>query len=177
MSGAKTPGPPGGDGPLRGAAPIRIGGSDTWSLAVTVPQSVILAPVGSLRTRAVLVALAALLISGLATLFVAGAVVAPITRLRDRMAAIADGEGDLTQRVDESPHTEVGQLGAAFNRFVLKVTGTVRGIAEAADELTRASTEITEVSTRLAGTARTSAETTIPPPTPSFSPAADSSPV
>ena len=146
------------DGHLLVAAPIRIGGSDTWSLAVTIPQSVILAPVGALRTRAVLVALAALLISGLATLLMARAVVAPITRLRDRMAAIADGEGDLTQRVDESPHTEVGQLGAAFNRFVLKVAGTVRGIADAADELTRASTEITEVSTRLAGSARTSAE-------------------
>ncbi|GAA3213378.1 methyl-accepting chemotaxis protein [Dactylosporangium siamense] len=140
------------------AVPIALTADSVWSLVVEIPRSVVMAPVRSLRNQAVLFTLVALLLSGIAAFFVARAVVAPITRLRDRMVDIAEGEGDLTQRVDESPHTEVGQLGNAFNRFVLKVAGTVRGIADAADDLTRASGEITDVSSRLAGSARTSAE-------------------
>ncbi|WP_433615611.1 methyl-accepting chemotaxis protein [Dactylosporangium sp. CA-139114] len=139
------------------AVPIRLMAGDTWSLVVSVPRGVVLAPVSSLRKQAFACTLVALVLAGLVMLGVARAVVVPILRLRDRMADIADGEGDLTQRVDESAHTEVGQLGAAFNRFVLKVAGTVRGIADAAEELTGASVELTGVSDRLAGSARDSA--------------------
>ncbi|GAA2378935.1 methyl-accepting chemotaxis protein [Dactylosporangium salmoneum] len=139
------------------AVPIKLMAGDTWSLVVSIPRGVVLAPVSSLRGQAILYTLVALVLAGLVALGVARAVVVPIVRLRDRMAGIADGEGDLTQRVDESAHTEVGQLGAAFNRFVFKVAGTVRGIADAADELTGASAELTGVSDRLAGSARDSA--------------------
>src|SRR3712207_4388597 len=41
---------------------------------------------------------------------------APLERLRARMAEIADGEGDLTQRMDESGHDEVGDLSRALDR-------------------------------------------------------------
>ncbi|MEV6924357.1 methyl-accepting chemotaxis protein [Dactylosporangium sp. NPDC051485] len=139
------------------AVPIRLMAGETWSLVVSIPRGVVLAPVSSLRRQAILYTAVALVLAGLVALGVARAVVVPIVRLRDRMADIADGEGDLTQRVDESAHTEVGQLGGAFNRFVLKVAGTVRGIADAADELTGASAELTGVSDRLAGSARDSA--------------------
>jgi methyl-accepting chemotaxis protein len=58
---------------------------------------------------------------------------APLERLRARarMAEIADGEGDLTQRMDESGRDEVGDLSRAFNRFVDKVSGTIRDVASA----------------------------------------------
>ncbi|MCZ2824782.1 MULTISPECIES: methyl-accepting chemotaxis protein [unclassified Modestobacter] len=60
---------------------------------------------------------------------------APLDALRQRMAEIADGEGDLTQRVDESAQDEVGELAGAFNRFVDKVAGTIRDIGSAAESL------------------------------------------
>ncbi|MCZ2814765.1 methyl-accepting chemotaxis protein [Modestobacter sp. VKM Ac-2984] len=60
---------------------------------------------------------------------------APLDALRQRMAEIADGEGDLTQRVDDSAQDEVGELAGAFNRFVDKVAGTIRDIGSAAGSL------------------------------------------
>src|SRR3954447_1039472 len=60
---------------------------------------------------------------------------APLEGLRQRMAEIADGEGDLTQRVDDSSDDEVGDLATAFNRFVDKVAGTIRDIGTAAGSL------------------------------------------
>ncbi|GAA2692601.1 hypothetical protein Apa02nite_086830 [Actinoplanes palleronii] len=147
-----------GSSQLRLATPVAIGAKTTWALVVTIPESTVLAPAHRLRNLALVLALIALAVSMLAALLLARAIVAPINGLRDRMAGIADGDGDLTQRVDESPYHEIGQLGMAFNRFVLKVAGTVRGIAGAADDLSVVSRGITDVSGRLAGSARSSAE-------------------
>ncbi|WP_245821054.1 methyl-accepting chemotaxis protein [Geodermatophilus pulveris] len=57
---------------------------------------------------------------------------APLERLRARMAEITDGEGDLTQRMDESGRDEVTDLSRAFNRFVDEVSGTVRDVGTCA---------------------------------------------
>jgi methyl-accepting chemotaxis protein len=70
---------------------------------------------------------------------------APLDALRQRMSEIADGEGDLTQRVDESAHDEVGELAGAFNRFVDKVAGTIRDIGAAATSLAASASGVATV--------------------------------
>ena len=77
----------------------------------------------------------------------------PLIDLRDRMAEIADGEGDLTQRMDDSRGDEVGQLSGAFNRFVDKVAGTVRDIHRCAREVAASATGVTAVADGLASRA------------------------
>ena len=74
----------------------------------------------------------------------------PLHHLRDRMAEIADGEGDLTQRMDDSRSDEVGQLSAAFNRFVDKVAGTVRDIGRCAQEVAVSAAGVSTVADGLA---------------------------
>ncbi|MCW2725388.1 MAG: mcp3, partial [Frankiales bacterium] len=91
------------------ATPVHLGSVDTWSLLVQIPTDVVLAPAHSLRTQAIVLTIVALLAAGLATLLMARGIVRPIEQLRDRMAEIADGEGDLTQRVAEDQTTEIGQ--------------------------------------------------------------------
>ncbi|UOY02964.1 methyl-accepting chemotaxis protein [Blastococcus sp. PRF04-17] len=78
---------------------------------------------------------------------------APLHRLKDRMAEIADGEGDLTQRMDDSRTDEVGQLSGAFNRFVDKVAGTVRDIGRCAREVASSAAGVSAVADGLAGRA------------------------
>ncbi|WP_456599763.1 methyl-accepting chemotaxis protein [Blastococcus sp. SYSU DS0616] len=74
----------------------------------------------------------------------------PLTHLRDRMAEIADGEGDLTQRMDDSRDDEVGQLSGAFNRFVEKVAGTVRDIHRCAQDVAASAAGVSTVADGLA---------------------------
>jgi methyl-accepting chemotaxis protein len=69
----------------------------------------------------------------------------PLDGLRVRMAEIADGEGDLTQRVDDSAQDEVGELARAFNRFVDKVAGTIRDIGAAAGSLAASASGVAAV--------------------------------
>ncbi|SDC96740.1 methyl-accepting chemotaxis sensory transducer with Cache sensor [Geodermatophilus telluris] len=133
------------------AAPIEVGAGQHWAVLVEIPEDAILADAHGLRTTILVGALCTLLLAAGATLLVARRVVAPLDALRSRMEEIADGDGDLTARVDESRRDEIGRLGAAFNRFVAKVADTVTGIGRASGSLVELSAGMSGVSGRLAG--------------------------
>ncbi|MEQ9459713.1 MAG: methyl-accepting chemotaxis protein [Phycisphaeraceae bacterium] len=66
----------------------------------------------------------------------------PIAALVERLADIAEGDGDLTKRVEDRRSDELGQLGKAFNKFVQKVHDLVASVQGASSEVAAASTEI-----------------------------------
>ncbi len=145
---------------LRVAAPIALTDQDTWTLVVDVPYSAVLADARSLRTRILVVAGLSLLVAAGVALAAARRLVRPIDVLQARMTEISEGDGDLTQRVDESRDDEIGALARAFNRFAEKVAGTVRQITGTSSELGAAAASLQEVADRLqAGTSATSAGT------------------
>jgi methyl-accepting chemotaxis protein len=139
----------GGTETLQVAAPLKLGSADTWTLVVSVPTATILAASDRTRTISIWITVVAVLIAGTAAFILARNIVRPIERLRDRMAEIADGDGDLTQRVAVTRADEAGQLAGAFNRFVEKVATTIRGIAESTGKLTTAAQELNAVSAQL----------------------------
>ena len=47
--------------------------------------------------------------------------VRPIERMAENLNDIAQGEGDLTLRLQVSGHDEIAQLGNSFNQFVDKL--------------------------------------------------------
>jgi methyl-accepting chemotaxis protein len=59
---------------------------------------------------------------------------------------IASGEGDLTQRLDESRQDEVGQVASAFNSFVEKIQDLVAQVSASINQLAGVSRQMTEVS-------------------------------
>jgi methyl-accepting chemotaxis protein len=147
------------DGNVYVAAPITVAEGQNWTVLLEIPESAILADAHSLRTAILVGALVTMLLAGLASLLVARQVVAPLDALRGRMEEIADGDGDLTARVDEERKDEIGRMGAAFNRFVVKVADTVTGIGRASDSLTEMAEGMSGVSGRMVGSAgRTAAQ-------------------
>ena len=101
------------------------------------------------------------LLAGLASLALVAALARAITRsitvplgeLTNRLAQIADGDGDLTQRLDESRDDELGHVAVAFNRFVGKIGDTVRSISDHAVVIAAASEELSAVAKQMAGNA------------------------
>ncbi len=89
----------------------------------------------------------------------------PLTKVSQALARIADGNGDLTQRIKIDANDEVGQLANSFNRFVgsqHQLIGNIRQLANelnadaerslvtnqaAVDELQRQQQEVTMVAT------------------------------
>ncbi len=100
---------------------------------------------GSMLTALAVAGLVIAVLGGLIALSVGRRLTAPLEHLRDRMAEIADGEGDLTQRMDERRADEVGQLSTAFNRFVDKVAVTVRDIGRCAREVASSAAGVSSV--------------------------------
>lgn len=67
---------------------------------------------------------------------------APVERLSARVAEIAEGEGDLTSRLNIRSSDEIGALGGHFDRFVETLQGIVRGIQHSAATLSTTGHEL-----------------------------------
>ncbi len=74
----------------------------------------------------------------------------PLAALLTRMRDIAEGEGDLTRRVDAERGDEVGQLGRAFNTFIQKMHDVIREVATSSCEVASAATQIAAASEEMA---------------------------
>ena len=68
-----------------------------------------------------------------------------VAGLRD----IAEGEGDLTRRLEVRSKDEVGDLAKWFNLFLEKIQGIIANIAENAVTLNKSSTGLSELSKRM----------------------------
>ncbi len=69
-------------------------------------------------------------------------VVGPLRRAIVAMDGIADGDGDLTQRMPSPGVTELDHFATAFNRFVEKVEALVSRVVRAADDVENAARQI-----------------------------------
>jgi methyl-accepting chemotaxis protein len=92
----------------------------------------------------------------------------PLAALRRRLDEIADGDGDLTARVDESRTDELGDLARGFNRFVETVHGvvaesveTAATLASTAEELATGSSEVGRAIQEIADTVQRVAADTV----------------
>jgi len=109
------------------------------------------------QTLILLFAGLALLVAAVLATAVTRSITRPLALLQTRLAEIADGDGDLTQRLDEQRKDEIGRVGQAFNRFIAKIADTVRSISETAIGLSGAAEELSSVSTQLASNAEETA--------------------
>jgi len=87
-------------------------------------------------------------------------VVHPLKVAVDAMNDIAEGEGDLTRRLEVNGKDEIAQLGQAFNMFATKVHGVVSEVMNSVSQLSSAATELSMVTSQTSeGVARQQMET------------------
>lgn len=109
------------------------------------------------RTISIVSCLAVILLAGAAITFVITRFITrPLSAVVDRLTDIAEGEGDLTQRVPETSTDEIGQLACAFNTFVSKVQNAVREVGETSATVGESAARLTA----LAGSMRTAVDET-----------------
>jgi len=66
----------------------------------------------------------------------------PLLKITTAMRRIAQGDGDLTQRLPVSGNNELGNLADAFNAFTNKIQNAVSRVAKAAGELNQAASDV-----------------------------------
>ncbi|MEA1130542.1 methyl-accepting chemotaxis protein, partial [Klebsiella pneumoniae] len=62
------------------------------------------------------------------------------------MQDIADGEGDLTRRLNIQNHDEFGTLGNAFNRFVERIHTSIREVSSATEQVNEVALRVVSAS-------------------------------
>ncbi|BBO66827.1 methyl-accepting chemotaxis sensory transducer [Desulfosarcina alkanivorans] len=131
---------------IAGFAPVGVNG---WSIGATQDQAEFLAASFSIRNSNIVVALLAGLITGIVVLFAARSIVRPVNAAVAGLKDIAQGEGDLTMRLEAVSRDEVGELARWFNVFIEKLQGIIRDIAGGVETLSSSSTELSAISEQM----------------------------
>ncbi|MCK7545007.1 methyl-accepting chemotaxis protein [Marinobacter bryozoorum] len=93
-------------------------------------------------TITIVVTLAALIIATLVFLAIMKLTIAAIRVLRDQLDNIAQGEGDLTQRVPVENNDDLGQLAESFNAVLANLQGMIRNIQGLSEQLSTGANQL-----------------------------------
>ena len=124
-----------------------------WIVAVTVADAEILAPVKSLGRINLLVAVVVVAIAAVLIYFITSTVVKPINRVVAGLQDAAEGDGDLTKRIDINSQDEVGELARWFNTFIEKIQHIIADVAQNAQNLTSSSKALADIAGHLSESA------------------------
>ena len=89
----------------------------------------------------------------LLTWFISRVITRPVNAMVDGLKDIAQGEGDLTKRLEEGDRDELGDLATWFNTFMEKLQGLMKEMAQNATSLGTASDTLAELSTGMSASA------------------------
>ena len=111
-----------------------IAGTD-WTLALVEDKDLAFASIGEQITFVLLASVGLyIVISAIATLIINN-LLRPLSRLSDSVAQLAEGQGDLTQRIDIERMDEIGVLADNMNRFLGQLQAMIKGVVTQSDRL------------------------------------------
>jgi methyl-accepting chemotaxis protein len=83
----------------------------------------------------------------------AGSIIKPINRVIDGLKDIAQGEGDLTMRLEVTGKDEIGELSSWFNLFMEKIHDILKDVASKSTIVGNASVELLGISQEMSSAA------------------------
>ena len=98
--------------------------------AVLLRKEEIRGAISAQRNKLIIISLVLLVIVAVIVTLVSRKITQPITNASNMLEDIAQGEGDLTQRLPVESKDEVGQMAGWFNVFINKLHDIVKNIAE-----------------------------------------------
>ncbi|MEM7681511.1 MAG: methyl-accepting chemotaxis protein [Planctomycetota bacterium] len=101
------------------------------------------------QNKALLLGAAGLFIALFSAWFITRSILRPLKGITERLTDIAEGEGDLTQRVEIKGRDELAVLASKFNAFSERVHDTVAEVAGATREVASTSEQIAAAASEL----------------------------
>ncbi|MPY21571.1 methyl-accepting chemotaxis protein [Shewanella sp. YLB-07] len=106
-----------------------------WELIFILDKATLEAPLSALLLTQLGLSALMLFLSVIAISWLLSVLLGPLNRVSVALAKIADGNGDLTQRIEVDTQDEVGVLADSFNRFVGSQHLLISHIRQLASEL------------------------------------------
>jgi len=106
------------------------------SVTVYVDNSVIKEPLNSFLQKSVMgIVVLDLAIIALLYFILSRKVLSPLRSINRAVHDIAEGDGDLTQRLDIKKQDEIGQLALSVNKFIAKLQGIIQQVSSTSEQL------------------------------------------
>ena len=121
-----------------------------WTLAVRINTEEFMAPIQAFKRLAIVMTIISVIAASLLIWLVTGVIANQIQKAIDMLKDIAQGEGDLTVRLEVKSRDEIGELAKWFNTFVEKLQTTLRIIMESSKQVAAASGNISSASEQMA---------------------------
>ncbi|HGY9624664.1 methyl-accepting chemotaxis protein [Pseudomonas juntendi] len=115
--------------------PIKGLPSANWYIGLSVDKDKAFSMLSTFRTSAIIATLVAVVIIIALLGLLIRVLMQPLHTMTRAMEDIAEGEGDLTKRLQIHQHDEFGILGTAFNRFVERIHGSIREVSSATEQV------------------------------------------
>ena len=139
--------------------PLFIDGAYAGAAVVLQSDQVIRANNRQMVTILSGVALVCVILCAPLAIMVSGTIVKQISGVAARLKEIAQGDGDLTKRLDVTSTDEIGQLASWFNAFIGNIHSIIREVKDNAEKLSLSSTDLSDIAGLMAGSsAQTSAK-------------------
>ncbi len=120
-------------------------GNPIGVIEIAIERSEYLAALSRLQNIILLLGLAAL-IGGLAIAWlISSGITRPLKFAVTAMDDIAQGEGDLTRRLNEEGKDEISQLSAAFNHFAEKIRQIIQQVLQSSEQLNSSAKEMSVI--------------------------------
>ncbi|MBU0632805.1 methyl-accepting chemotaxis protein [bacterium] len=139
-----------GDRVLAAHAPIKVGQDLQWAIVSEISEAEVMKAPNDFRNKMAIASIVIFIISLTVAIFLLNiALVRPLKELENRAKDLADGEGDLTQRLAIVGNNEIADVAKYINGFIIKVQKTIIQAKETSyenasisEELARTSLEI-----------------------------------
>lgn len=130
--------------------PIQVSTTETpWAFLIIAPLDEVTKGAEEIISSAILVSVIAMLIFVVIIFFLANSIVSPIKSIGEGLEDIAQGEGDLTSRLQVDREDEIGELAHWFNVFVEKLQVMIGQIQSNLNTLNTSVEQLTSVSGNL----------------------------
>ncbi|WP_169306988.1 methyl-accepting chemotaxis protein [Ferrimonas sediminicola] len=114
---------------------IALPGGKAWYFLIAVEKDTAYAAVSEANRTVLLTGLISVLVSALALVVVLHYLYRPIVALRERVQDLAEGEGDLTQRLEVHSRDDLGQIASGINTVVASLQTMMLEVRQVTGEL------------------------------------------
>ena len=142
---------------ISGYSPVGI---NDWFIASTQDTEEFMSSVWEIRDYSIIVGFISILVVVVIIFFMSKAITGPVNNAVEGLKDIAEGEGDLTLRLDVRTKDEIGQLAQWFNLFLSKLQDMVAQIGINSNEVGNSSVELSQIASEMSSSAEKASEKT-----------------
>ena len=134
--------------------PIEIGATGLpWSFVVNLPMEKVMENAHNMTLTNITIGIVSFLLFTAVAWFIASSIVSRIKENAIMMADIAQGEGDLTKRLQVRSTDEIGELSTGFNSFMEKLHDLIRDVTSGVSSVKNSTSGLLAMSDELAASA------------------------